>query len=83
MDMQRLLSLDLTSAHEIVRQPTTHSNIDGTKLCGLICAYRLLDVNAWIGGRTPLSSYVAPPLEKGIKLVYVRISFIQSHCKIN
>ena len=82
MDMQRLLNLDLmspgTSSLEIVHQPTTHLNLStlqGTNLCGLVCAYRLLDVNAWMLGRTPLSPYVAPSLETEIRLLYVRVPF--------
>lgn len=64
MTMQRLLGLNLTSTaiHPLeIHTPDTilkASAQDGVKLCGLICAYRLLDVIASMDDLTPRSPKV-------------------------
>lgn len=82
MKMQGLLGLQINSSHahshELVRHTSTRSNLgtgDGSKLCGLICAYRLLDIIALLGGRISQASFFAPhPVDIGDKLIYVRTS---------
>jgi len=80
MTMQHLLSLDMNSTDlrplEVVGKPDTLLNAnaqDGAKLCGLICAYRLIDVIALLEGHTPRSSLVPHHLlEKDITVIWVR-----------
>ena len=80
MTMQRLLGLDMNSTDfrplEVVGKPVTLLNAnarDGAKLCGLICAYRLIDVIALLEGHTPRSSLVPHRLlEKDITVIWVR-----------
>jgi len=80
MTMQRLLGLDMNSTDfrplEVVGKPVTLLNAkarEGTKLCSLICAYRLVDVIALLEGHTPRSSLVPHCLlEKDIAVIWVR-----------
>lgn len=91
MAMQRLLGLDPTDIRplEVVGKHVTlldANSRDGVKLCGLICAYRLLDVIALLEGRTPRSPLVKHCLlEKDITAISVRraLSSLLSLRKVN
>jgi len=76
---------------EIVRRPSTHLNPSlsargSSKLCGLVCAYRLLDVLALMEGRLPNVLHIAQGPFVG-NMIYVgippfnfqQIEFITGH----
>ncbi len=92
MEMQQLLGIGTASdISEIVRRPSTHLNPSlsaraSSKLCGLVCAYRLLDVLALMEGRLPnvLHSMRDPFAGKmiyvGIPLInFQKIEYITGH----
>jgi hypothetical protein len=86
MAVQRLLGLNpnSTSIGSLEVRHTPVNTQDGVKLCGVVCAYRLLDVIALLEGHTPRSPHVAHrPLDRNIKRVYVSTPFLFLSRKVN
>ena len=79
LNMQRLLGLGLETSgvtHKIVSCQTNQkrSSSDYSKICGLVCAYRLVDVIALLQGNIPRALQIyQTPCENPDRLIYVCI----------
>lgn len=90
MDMQRVLGLDLptrsTTTDIIVqRLPPNVRKLSSTtwsRLCGLICAYRLVDVVAMLGGCSPSELRVPRRPSQMQKPLYVRLPALSPILKL-
>src|SRR5258708_2465103 len=77
--MHRLLRLGTGHGTELVCLPaslTRLSSREATKVCGLVCAYRLLDIIAMLGDFTPNALHLERRLLRVGKMIYVRIPYI-------
>ena len=79
MEMQRVLGVGIGSTENaIVSRPLDLNKIgqqSWSRLCGLICAYRLADVVALLGGCKPSDSQLAPNPMPLVKHPYVTFRF--------
>jgi len=88
MEMQSILGIGIEcNENVVVSRPPNLPNLSKrgwTKLCGLVCVYRLADVVAFLGGCKLNESQVPPRVKYPIKELYVRISFfsISLHIKV-
>lgn len=77
MDMQSVLGLDAASnTTDIIAQPPNLKKLSAatwSRLCGLICAYRLVDVIAMLGGCSPNELRVPRSPSQKQKQLYVRL----------
>jgi hypothetical protein len=76
MEMQGLLGIGTGSSTEIVRLSESCPKLgsrEATKVCGLVCAYRLVDVVAMLEGGIPNVLQVQRRPDGVVKMLHVRI----------
>jgi hypothetical protein len=73
MEMQRLLRLGTGPSTELVCLSASRTKLgsrEATKVCGLVCAYRLLDVVAMLEGYTQNELCLERRLHSSLKSTY-------------